>query len=411
MTGEGEDFTSISVDDTSDTSDTGDTGEPEGLCADPEFGAEVPDNPLISECSGQGGGALVFDIFSGFGNGVVPDVSSVNPTVVFPDDDNDKHVDACCGDDADPEFVEEACVSDCGRAACNIAIATLEDAVADPTSLEGNGCGNDCAMRAASSLEDWVLPQLKSRIGYDACVTMAGLNNDPSLDYTLPDEDYEGEQLSFQRPDDSCMMFGCMNRVRLRIFCGVDSVTPTVQMCTMAGNEEHPDIPDSGRLIIESGPTEITTGPKGNTQMFFATSEGGTLSQDICNDPSCLFVLESFALSTDEDVDIGPLHAWNLTAILDSAAVGTRVGNTVTFGTGALRFRITGSSSVGNNGQGKGNGNVLNIEFPLEFAIANTSPATATFTGATFAFDNLVFSQGQDEFRVRTHDAQTAELQ
>lgn len=66
------------------------------------------------------------------------------------------------------------------------------------------------------------------------------------------------------------------------------------------------------------------------------------------------------------------------------------------FDTGALQFRISGVSSLRNE---------EDVELPLEFVIANTSPATATFTGATFSFDELEFRQGKDELRVRVHQA------
>jgi hypothetical protein len=265
-------------------------------------------------------------------------------------------------------------------------------------------------MNIAQSLEDWVLPQLKSRAGYESCLTMANLNDDPAIDYTSTE--FDGEQLSFQKPGNACMDYGCLSNVRLRVFCAVDSVTATDQVCSMATNDDHPDIPESDRLIVGSSPTEITTGSKGHAKTFVATSDGGVLRQDACDDPSCPFVLESFSLSTDETVDIGPLHAWNLTATLEYVAVGTRVGDTVIFDTGALQFRISGVSSranKGGNGNGQGNGKA--IQLPLEFVIANTSPATATFTGATFSFDELEFRQGQDELRIRVQQAAASPIE
>ena len=378
---------------TSVTSGETDTGEPEDqFCADLEFaeGEELPMDPTISVCDGQGGGALVFDVFSGVGNGVIPDRSKANPTVEFPEDAS---VGACCGVLASSEQVESACVSDCARAACNIAIATLEDAVADPASIEGDGCGSDCAQRVAQSMADWILPQLTSRTGYESCLAMANINVDPSLDYTAPD--FGGEQLTFQRPDGACMDFGCLSNVRLRVFCAVDSVEATDQVCSMATNDEHPNIPESDRLIVGASPTEVTMSSSGRIGVFAAASHGGVIRQDACEDRSCPFVLESFSLSTDETVAIGPLHVQHPTATLEYAAVGTRVGDSVVFDAGALQFRVSGVSSQKNE----------EIELPLEFVIANTSPATATFTGATFSFDVLEFRQGQDELRIRVHQA------
>lgn len=380
-------FTSV----TSGETDTGETGDdPFQICADPEFDSEIPQEPTISVCDGQGGGALVFDVFSGVGSGVIPDRSKANPTVEFPEDTS---VGACCGALASAEQVESACISDCARAACNIAIATLADAVADPASIEGDGCGSDCAQRVAQSMEEWILPQLMSRTGYESCLAMANTNVDPNLDYTAPD--FGGEQLTFQRPDGACMNFGCLSNVRLRVFCAVDSVDATDQVCSMATNDEDPDIPESDRLIVGDSPTEVTMSSNGRIGVFAAASHGGVIRQDACEARSCPFVLESFSLSTDETVAIGPLHVQHPTATLDYAAVGTRVGDSVVFDAGALQFRVSGVSSQENE----------EVQLPLEFVIANTSPATATFTGATFSFDALEFRQGQDELRIRVHQA------
>lgn len=388
-------FTSVTTSAETGEGETGDTGETGGgptpqNCADPEFQAKIPEEPTISECIGQGGGALVFDVFSGFGNGVIPDKSKVSPTVLFSDDPDDAAVGACCGGAALPDEVASACASDCARAACNTTIAALEGAVADPSSLEGNGCGENCAMNVAMSMEEWILPQLKSRTGYDSCLQMANLNSDPNADYTAAE--FIDEQLTFHMPDGACMDFGCLSNVRLRVYCAVESVIATDEVCAMATNAENSDIPESERFIVASSPTEVTSGPKGEAETFSATSHGGVLRQDACVDSPCTLVLETLSLSTDEAVDIGPLHAWNLSATLEYAAIGTRVGDTVTFDTGALQLRISGVTSRGNEGQ---------EERPLEFVIANTSPATATFTGAAFSLDELEFRQGDEEVRIR----------
>jgi hypothetical protein len=382
-------FTSVTT-----TGETGD--EPANNCADPEFEKAV-ENPTISECAGQGGGALVFDVFSGIGNGVIPDKSKASPTVLYPDETD---VGACCSAAAVPGEVADACESDCARAACNLAIATLEDAVADPSSLQGDGCGENCAMNIAMSIEDWILPQLESSAGYKSCLDMADINDDPNINYTAAE--FEGIELTFQRPSDACMNLGCLSNVRLRIYCAVDSVMATDQMCMMATNGEHPDIPESERLIIASSPTEITSRSNGHDDALRATSHGGVLRQDVCDDPPCPLILETFSLSTDETMGIGPLRAWNLTATLAYAAIGARWGDTVAFDAGALQFRVSGVSSLGNEDE---NWNVQGIESPLEFVIANTSPAVATFTGSTFSFDELEFRQGDDELRVQVHEA------
>jgi hypothetical protein len=192
-------FTSVTT--TGETGETGETGDdPAKNCADPEFDGETPENPTVSECTGQGGGALVFDVFSGIGNGVIPDKSKASPTVRFPDD---AAVGACCGAAAVPDEVAGACESDCARAACNIAIAALEDAVADPSSLQGDGCGENCAMNVASSMADWILPQLRSSAGYSSCLEMANLNADPNVDYAAAE--FAGTDLTFQKPSDACM--------------------------------------------------------------------------------------------------------------------------------------------------------------------------------------------------------------
>lgn len=385
-------FTSVTSGETG-TGETGGTGDPDPNCADPEFGEKVPEDPTISECVGQGGGAIAFDMFSGFGNGVVPDQSVANPTVFFPED---VAVGACCGVAATPLEIGGACESDCGRAACNMAISTLQDAVADPASLEGKGCGESCAKHAASSLQDWVLPQLASSTGYADCVTMAASNSDPNLDYGSAG--FTGDELGFQRPEGACMKFGCLSNVRLRVYCAVESVTATDQMCMMATNDVDPDIPESGRFTLAAALAEVTSGPKDRPKTLLATSNGGVLRQDVCDDPACPLVLESFSLSTNETVEIGPLHARNLTATLAYAAIGARVGDAVTFDAGALQFRISGVASEDTtNGE--------DIELPLEFVIVNTSPAFATFTGTTFSVDELEFRQGHDELRFRIHAA------
>jgi hypothetical protein len=385
-------FTSVTT--TGETGDSGDAGDtedpPERYCADPEFGDKIPEDPTISECAGQGGGALVFDVFSGINNGVIPDKSKASPTVLFPDD---TAVAACCGAAAEPDEITAACASDCARAACNTAIEALEDAVANPSSLEGNGCSKKCALNVASSLAGWVLPQLKSSDGYDSCLTMANLNVDPNADYTAAE--FVDTQLTFQRPSDACKDLGCLSNVRLRIFCAVDSVTATDQMCTMAANDEHPDIPESERLIVSSSPTDITSTSNGRVEAHRAMSHGGVLRQDVCDDPACPLVLETFSLSTDEIVEFGPLRAWDLTAALAYAAIGTRVGDTVVFDPGALHFLISGVSSPEDE----------ELELPLDFVIVNTSPAMATFTGTTFSFDELEFRQGEDVLKVRVHEA------
>lgn len=394
-------FTSVTTGDTGETGDEGETGgPPQQPCADPEFEGQVPETPTVAECAGQGGGALVFDVYSGFGNGVIPDKSQASPTVFFPDD---TAVGACCGAAAEPDEVAAACASDCARAACNLAIATLEDAVANPSSLAGDGCGENCAQNVALSMETWILPQLKSSAGYESCLTMANLNVDPDVDYSSAE--FVDTELTFHRPSDACMNLGCLSNVRLRLYCAVDSVMATDQMCMMATNGEHPDIPESERHIIASSPTDVTSGSSGQAQALRATSHGGVLRQDVCHDPSCPIVLETFSLSTKETVDVGPLRAWGLTAALAYAAVGTRVGDTVVFDTGALQFRISGASSLANEDESRGNEE--DMELPLEFVIANTSPAMATFTGATFELDELEFRQGENELQIRVHEAPT----
>lgn len=398
-------FTSVGSDAETGETDSGETGAwPPGLqmCGDPEFEGQLPEDPAISECVGQGGGALVFDVFSGFGNGVIRDKSKASPTVFFSDDPNDVAVGACCGAAAFPEDVTGACESDCARTACNTAIAALEAAVAEPSSLEGNGCGKNCAVNVATSMEEWILPQLKSRVGYEDCLAMANLNHDASVDYTAAE--FVDEQLFFQRPNDACMDFGCISNVRLRVYCAVDSAVATDQMCSMATNDEHPDIPESDQFIVDAAPTQVTSVSNGHAEAFLAKSHGGLLRQDACNESPCPFVLETFSLSTDEAVDIGPLRAWNLTAALEYAAVGTRVGDTVVFDAGALRFRISGVASRRIE-DGNGHGNGVESELPLEFVIANTSPAMATFTGAIFSLDEIEFRQGEYELRLRVHAA------
>jgi hypothetical protein len=393
-------FTSVTTGETGEA-ESGETGEPDRFCADPEFDGEIPESPTISECGGQGGGALVFDVFSGFGNGVIEDRSKASPIVEFPDDAD---VGACCGVSADADEVQSACVSDCARAACNTAIAALEDAVADPTSLKDDQCGMNCALNVAKSIKEWILPQLESRAGYESCLAMADINHDPDIDYTSGE--FDGEELNFQKPADACMKFGCLSNVRLRVYCAVDSITATDQLCAMATNDEHPDIPESDRFSVGSSPSKITSGPKGRAKTFPATSHGGFLRQDACDDPSCPLVLETFSLSTEETVDIGPLRAWDLIATLEYAAIGTRVGDTVVFDTGALQFRISGIYAPRNeDGNGNVGGNGKKIELPLELVIANTSPVMATFTGATFSIDELEFRQGQAELRIRVQAA------
>jgi hypothetical protein len=389
-------FTSVTTSggtgDTGEMGDAGSTGEPPEpqICADPEFDENVPEEPTVSECAGQGGGALVFDVFTGFGNGVIRDKSKASPTVLFPDDTD---VGACCGAAAKPSEVAGACVSDCARAACNLAIATLEDAVANPSSLQGNGCGKNCAKNLAASMADWVLPQLESWTGYNSCLTMAELNNDSNVDYTAAQ--IAGQEFAFKRPSDACKDFGCLSNVRLRLYCAVDSVVPSDQMCMMASNDEHPDIPESERYLVASSPTDITSTSNGHAEAHRATSHGGALRQDDCDDSACPLVLETFSLSTDEIVNFGPLRAWDLTATLEYAAIGVRVGDTVEFDPGALQFRISGVSSPEDE----------KLEMPLDFVIVNTSPAMATFTGSTFSFEELAFRQGEDELQVRVHEA------
>lgn len=401
-------FTSVTTTEgTGDTGDMGDTEDnPAKNCADPDLEQAI-ENPTISACSGQGGGALVFDVFSGIGNGVIPDKSKASPTVLFP-----KHVpvEACCGAAAKPDEVASACESDCARAACNTAISALEDAVADPSSLQGDGCGEICAMNVATSIAQWILPQLESWAGYNSCLTMADLNTDPAADYTAAE--FVGPQLTFQRPSDACMNLGCLSNVRLRIYCAVDSVMPTDQMCTMAANGPHPNIPESEQLIIAPSPAEITSRSNGHVEMSRATSHGGVLRQDTCDDLSCPIVLETFSLATDETIEIGSLRAWNITATLAYAAIGARVGDTVVFDTGALQFQISGVSSLAND---------EDIDLPLALVIANTSPARATFTGSTFSFDELEFVwaagtdrailAGNDGLRVSVHETSVAAVE
>jgi hypothetical protein len=249
-------------------------------------------------------------------------------------------------------------------------------------------------------MQDWILPQLESSAGYNSCLAMAELNIDPDIDYASAE--YVGPELTFQRPSDACMKLGCLSNVRLRIYCAVESVMATDQMCMMATNAEHPDIPESERFIIASSPTTITSRSNGRDRAFRGTSNGGVLRQDACDDPSCPVVLETFSLSTDETVDIGPLRAWNLTATLAYAAVGIRVGDTVVFDAGALQLRISGVSSLANEDDSQ---TVQREVLPLELVIANTSPTMATFTGSTFSFDELEFRQGDDELRIRVHEA------
>lgn len=151
-------------------------------------------------------------------------------------------------------------------------------------------------MNVAASMEDWILPQLKSWEGYNSCLTMANLNVDPDIDYSSGE--FDGTELNFKRPSDACMNLGCLSNVRLRIYCAVDSVIPTDQMCMMATNGEHPDIPESERLIIGSSPISITSRSNGQTEALRSTSYGGVLRQDVCDDRSCPLVLETFSLST-----------------------------------------------------------------------------------------------------------------
>jgi len=140
-------------------------------------------NPVLWQCEGVGEGVFTFLACDSLQGCSSPSEETVELSIDFPTEDPDApNVRACCIENALPNALASACIDDCARAACSLALENLEDQLAAgaPT-----GCVLGCETRFTSSLTAWID---FLRANFDDCLTAAV---EPDLTLIFPNADVE----------------------------------------------------------------------------------------------------------------------------------------------------------------------------------------------------------------------------
>lgn len=239
-------------------------------------------NAVRYECQGSGEGSLTYRKCNQL-NGDCPSTSD-DVDISFPatsdSDPDDPLAEACCEDDADPSNVEDACIQDCARGACNFVIAELEDEIASDPPF---GCNPACEGRRNRSLQAWVD---FLRENYDACLALV---DNPGSTLELPNvADNEGLGATFN----GVLEYEC------------DLTTAAVETSTMCTEAENPE-------STQPAGTEWECNISGTATLADGTSSDTTPVQGVvryrrgdCSSSPCWFQIDDLDL-TATDYDSG----------------------------------------------------------------------------------------------------------
>lgn len=273
-------------------SETGPPEEP--ACWTPGAEGYEPQDPTLFQCVGVGAGELEFfqceslscepddAAACDFGNPGEWGVGS-EPAGPFPfppePPETAPNAQACCESDATPEETMVGCEDDCARAACNEALAALEQAVLNVELNPPAFCGTECKERAKTSLQTWI-DFLEAE--FDSCVE-AALRGVP---FFLPTPDVDAGP-------------GALTCGKLELGCTLDPETDAFDLeeeCSTSLNEPLTTSP----LILEceiDGEVEVD-GPQG----YASTPLEGTVTlrrENPCTSGSCWFSIDSLEAEAD----------------------------------------------------------------------------------------------------------------
>ena len=262
---------------------------------------------------------------------------------------------ACCESDATVPQLEQGCIADCGRAACNKALKELEDKLADGPPA---GCPvvAMCVDNWTATLTTWI-DFLTAN--FDVCVEMA-TNDNPDDVMQFPNPNVEAEAGS-----------GVCGR--LHIQCELDEPFDTEESCSDSLNEAQAQ---SGMMLQcqLNGDAELT-GPQGNA---FSTLAGTVIlrRQTQCTTADCWFSIESLEL--------------NAPNFSQSGYVGRNIHASLAY-PGFGLFDLTSSDGM-----------IAPLMFGLDVTLWGDTPST---TGHDYAFaigntDSAVFEVRSNAFQI-----------
>lgn len=205
-----------------------------------------------------------------------------------PTEPEDVNSQACCADNSDLEQLEKGCRQDCRRAACNEAIAALEQALANHMSNPQFGCDSvwfpECYNRVVDGLNHWIK---EMRADYDICTKAAEL----------------GDTFSLSNNTEIEAGSGALACGKLQLGCELsDEPYDLEESCSTSLNQPQ----QASALILEcdiEGDIEID-GTEGNE---FTTFEGTVIvrKESPCTDDSCWFSIDGFEIDADSFADSG----------------------------------------------------------------------------------------------------------
>jgi hypothetical protein len=282
---------------------------------------------------------------------------------------------ACCGDLAEPDDIVNACVTDCGWAACKLAIGSLRQAA---SSIEYGVLGGDLAEFASylempGSLEECA-GTVSAADGEFAAVDLGEASSNPAE-------------------------IGHVNNLTLRIQCDLDDQQPTVLdeesgVCTQATNIPPPsEESNNGGIFTQATVTAFS--PAGEDSVDLPRV-GFEFEEQLCDQSTCGFTLTRLD-GTLSFVELGDYTFENVSYSLRVPAHGVIAGQSITFPAGSVRLDVSADAMLA--------GQSIWRVASGSFEVHNTSLAVAERTSSGFAFTDLEFAVGDEALVFTTESA------
>lgn len=284
---------------------------------------------------------------------------------------------ACCIDTAEPDDVVQQCESDCGYAACKLAVQKLRDAALALPEDGAQGVVRDDLFYFASMLEmPAVLKKCASDV-YQAEGEPTPINLGPGA---------SGDAV-----------LGHVQSAILYLQCSIDDVDP--YLTTDDSCDAPPNIPiiehesNVGGVAAIGGVTIF--GPDGDASASLYDI-GFAFTQTHNRDGSNDFLLEQFT-ALAAPTSYGSFVFSDPSIRLATPAHGSLIDETVSFPPGALRMEVTAAITA--------DGEALFDGMPVSGEYANSDVAIATRkSDGTFAFVEIPFEASGYHFVLNTED-------
>ncbi len=381
------------------TGPVGSTGESEGevLCASPDFMGKLPIDPKLYQCIGEEIGAFKFSVCAPpFGcsfKQTIPLGLDANQDdefepIPFPGNEFGLNVATCCSGNVEvvpgaEKFADNACVADCARATCNLALDVFN------ANLDSEIIYENCVAPKKQECIDTVTQSLthfrnQLQANMETCVATAKKLS-PANVMTLDDPPCA---VAIINPK------GCLVDARIILGSGEDDASlvscaltvadissPIESTCEMSLNELSRD--STRGLAAFAGELVHVTGPSQEQVDALIVGQSIRTAEYDCEVSPCAFVLEELSVDVEE-FNLGPVSFQDVHAELLRPAVGSIEGAEATFAAGSIEVRLTGMIGGPLGGGAK----------PFELFAESDAAASFWHDPTTSRLDNIFFDLG-----------------